>query len=122
MNGEVQRRMEELYELIGERCPSQLAVHLGIEVDGITDLEDCISGIYLSPSSATTAIVLNSSMSLEQQEKALIMLIAHHLSHEGIWYVLKRETLEKEMRRFHSKVFFEIKSLLRNLEGSIQAQ
>lgn len=120
MNGEVQRKMEALYETLGERCPSQLAIHLGIEVDGISDLEECISGVYLKPSPDTTAIVLNSTMSLEQQEKALCLLLAHHLSHEGVWYALKRETLDKEMRRFHSKVFFEIKSLLRNLEGSLQ--
>lgn len=111
--------IEKYYEEIGERCPSLLAIHLEIEVDSISDFEDCVSGMYVP---TINAIILNSTLSLEKQEKALSMLLIHHLTHEGVWYVLKTETLEKELRKYQSKTLFQIKSLLRSLEGTLHVQ
>ncbi len=79
----LQKRVQKLFDEIGESCPFLLAKHLGVKINYVNDMGD-IDGIYITTVPDTQRVFLNGDINHENQEEACFRLMLHHLEHPGV--------------------------------------
>ncbi|WP_409346785.1 hypothetical protein [Paenibacillus sp. MBLB4367] len=92
---DAKKRVNQLFEEIGEYCPFALARHLGVKISHRDDLGE-IYGMYSKTSPETNRIFINSSKNIEIQENVCYELVVRHISHPGIQYCITIDDIAKE--------------------------